>query len=106
VFSLAFEGSKVSMDFLLRDWSTAELEPSTSQFIAWYFVLSACVLGFSCCANLLSQAVSAAARKRLHSKLLTHLLDCPIDFFEAFPVGRILSRLSGDVFVVDQGPML
>ena len=100
--SLLFEGTKVGMDFLLRDWSVAKVQSSTPFYVAFYFALSALVLGFSCFANLLSQTVCAGARRNLHSQLLTHVLRCPVDFFESFSVARIVNRLSGDVFVVDQ----
>ncbi len=100
--SIAFEGSKVYMDFLLRDWSLVNENDSTSNYLIWYFVLSASVLIFSCAANLLSQSVCGRAREKLHSKMLTHLLQSPVDFFEAFPIGRIVNRLSCDVYIVDQ----
>ena len=34
--------------------------------------------------------------------MLTHVMQCPVDFFEAFPIGRIINRLSCDVITVDQ----
>ena len=66
--SLLFEGSKVFMDFLLRDWSLVPDGSSSHSYVVWYFILSALVLAFSFAANLLSQSVCAKARRILHSK--------------------------------------
>ena len=102
IVSLLFESTKVGMDFLLRDWSVANEESSSHFYVVVYFALSSLVFGCSCLANLLSQSVCSRARRKLHSKLLTHVLRCPVDFFESFSVARIVNRLSGDIFVVDQ----
>ena len=100
--SLLFEGSKVFMDFLLRDWSLVPDGSSSHSYVVWYFILSALVLAFSFAANLLSQSVCAKARRILHSKMLTHLLQSPVDYFESFSIGRIIQRMSSDIFIVDQ----
>ena len=44
----------------------------------------------------------ASARTNLHEKMLKNLFQCPIEMFEAYPIGRILNRLSCDMFVIDQ----
>jgi hypothetical protein len=38
----------------------------------------------------------------LHSGLLSHILHCPLAFFEATPIGRILNRFSKDLEGVDR----
>ncbi|XP_055860708.1 multidrug resistance-associated protein 1-like isoform X2 [Biomphalaria glabrata] len=37
----------------------------------------------------------------IHDNLITSLLACPIQFFDATPIGRVLSRLSKDIGVID-----
>ena len=34
--------------------------------------------------------------------MIKNLFQCPIELFEAYPIGRILNRLSCDMYVVDQ----
>ena len=44
----------------------------------------------------------ASARTHLHEKMLKNLFQCPVEMFEAYPIGRILNRLSCDMYVIDQ----
>lgn len=39
----------------------------------------------------------------LHKYILTNILRLPLAFFETTPVGRVLSRFSKDIDVVDNG---
>ena len=50
----------------------------------------------------MKKAPGASARANLHDKMLRNLFQCPIDLFEAYPIGRILNRLSCDMYVIDQ----
>ena len=50
----------------------------------------------------LSPCSGASARANLHNKMLTNLFQCPIELFEAYPIGRILNRLSCDMFVIGE----
>ena len=49
-----------------------------------------------------SPCSGASARANLHNKMLTNLFQCPIELFEAYPIGRILNRLSCDMFVIGE----
>eukprot|EP00095_Tigriopus_kingsejongensis_P009125 snap_masked-scaffold595_size129005-processed-gene-0.7 protein:Tk09125 transcript:snap_masked-scaffold595_size129005-processed-gene-0.7-mRNA-1 annotation:"cystic fibrosis transmembrane conductance regulator" len=105
ILSIALQSIKVYMDFLLRDWSleAGSLHDSVSMsFFTWYSSFSVLVLVLSCSANLIGQLIGARARRNLHFRMLTNLLRCPLDLFEAHPIGRIINRFSYDMFVVDQ----
>lgn len=52
--------------------------------------------------ELLHVHVTKTAAKRIHEKLLHNVLHQPQFFFDTTPVGRILSRFSGDVNVLDK----
>lgn len=105
ILSVALQSIKVYMDFLLRDWSleAGNVHDSVSMsYFTSYSTFSVLVLVFSCSANLIGQLIGARARRTLHFRMLTNLLRCPLDLFEAHPIGRIINRFSYDMFVVDQ----
>ncbi|KAL0415431.1 UNVERIFIED_CONTAM: ABC transporter C family member 13, partial [Sesamum latifolium] len=41
------------------------------------------------------------AAKRVHDQLLHNLIDAPVSFFDQTPTGRILNRLSSDLYTID-----
>jgi ABC-type multidrug transport system fused ATPase/permease subunit len=41
------------------------------------------------------------AAVKLHNIMLRRILGCPLDFYDRTPVGRLLSRFSSDVFMLD-----
>lgn len=109
VLSVSMQVVKVYMDFLLRDWSLAtsaaspdDVKAVSTDYFSSYFMYSLVVLAISCLANLLGQMIGARARRRIHARMLRNLMRCPLELFEACPAGRIINRLSHDMFVVDQ----
>ena len=103
LLSFGLQSLKVYMDFMLRDWSLDSSSYSTSvSYFSSYSSFSVGVLVLSCSANLIGQLIGARARTALHAKMLENLFRCPLDLFEAYPIGRIISRFSYDMFVVDQ----
>ena len=38
---------------------------------------------------------------RRDNKMVENLFRCPIELFEAYPIGRILNRMSCDMYVID-----
>ncbi|KAA6323964.1 MAG: hypothetical protein EZS28_054249, partial [Streblomastix strix] len=42
------------------------------------------------------------SNRLIHLKLLTHVIHCPIFFYDTTPLGRILNRFTGDVSQTDQ----
>ena len=51
---------------------------------------------------LLTYLLTLSASVVLHSRLLETVLRAPVLFFETVPVGRLLSRFSKDIDVLDQ----
>ncbi len=101
LLSVGLQCVKVYMDFLLRDWSL-DGERTNVSYFSVYSSLSVTVLVVSCAANLVGQLIGARARRNMHESMLTNLVRCPLDYFEAYPIGRIINRFSYDVFIVDQ----
>ena len=52
--------------------------------------------------TLTSQVIGARARTKLHEDMIKKLVRCPLQMFEAYPIGRIINRFSYDMFVIDQ----
>ena len=48
------------------------------------------------------QVIGARARTKLHEDMIKKLVRCPLQMFEAYPIGRIINRFSYDMFVIDQ----
>lgn len=56
----------------------------------------------SAAANLLLRISSLHVSIKMHDSLLSKIIRAPLDFFESTPIGRILSRFSGDIETVDK----
>ena len=87
---------------MLRDLVGTPTSDDLSSFFRVFGSLSLVVILITYCYNILGQWVGANAREHLHKKMLHNLFLCPIELFEAYPIGRILNRLSCDMFVIDQ----
>ena len=92
---------KVYLDFLLRDLVGSQLPWDISNFFTMFGSLSVGVILLTYFYNILGQWIGAKARKHLHDNMLKNLFLCPIELFEAYPIGWILNRLSCDMFVID-----
>ncbi|XP_065562133.1 ATP-binding cassette sub-family C member Sur-like isoform X2 [Artemia franciscana] len=73
-----------------------------SSHLRSYFLCSAAFVFISFMANVIGQIFGAISRRKIHSRLLSTLMQCRMDFFEATPSGRILNRFSADIAIVDK----
>jgi len=53
------------------------------------------------CSQLLLYHGTARASLNLHQDCLHRILRCPSSFFDSTPIGRIISRFSNDIYVID-----
>ncbi len=67
-----------------------------------YAVLCGATLAAMCAKEIVLARVGLAAANRLHAAMLGALLHAPLSFFERTPLGRTLTRLSGDLSIADE----
>ncbi|KAJ4834345.1 hypothetical protein Tsubulata_020552 [Turnera subulata] len=94
-------GNDLWLSFWVDTTGTDDAEFSTSFYLA--------VLGIFCIINsslTLVRAFSFAfgglrAAVQVHNTLLNKLIDAPVQFFDQTPGGRILNRMSSDLYTID-----
>ncbi|XP_078045328.1 sulfonylurea receptor isoform X2 [Augochlora pura] len=99
---------RVYTDLWLSCWTDRERdtlvegEENTWFYFRVYLSLSmgSILLSFAC--NAVGQWTGARARRQLHEEAISKLLRVPLSFFEYNPVGKILSRFSADMGVIDK----
>ena len=101
LISFGLQSMKVYLDFLLRDLVGEETPGDIREFFKLFGSLSLTVIILTYFYNILGQWIGASARSHLHTKMLQNLFQCPIELFEAYPIGRILNRMSCDMYVID-----
>ncbi|KAK5971823.1 hypothetical protein GCK32_002081 [Trichostrongylus colubriformis] len=89
----------------LSSWADAnDKETNGSNTMRGLIVFVALGLGtvlFNIIANVSSTFGGIRASVALHHPLVTAIMRAPLSFFEETPLGRILSRLVGDIHIVD-----
>jgi ABC-type multidrug transport system fused ATPase/permease subunit len=68
-------------------------------------IYSAAAFIASSCSNLrrlIITLIGLRTSKRLHRRLLDHMMKAPVKFFDVTPVGRIVNRFTSDVASLDQ----
>ncbi|GAV84898.1 ABC_tran domain-containing protein/ABC_membrane domain-containing protein [Cephalotus follicularis] len=94
----------VTLQILQNSWMAANVDNSgvsTLKLIVVYLVI-----GFSSTVVLLSRSLSTVvlglqSSKSLFSQLLNSLFRAPMSFYDSTPLGRILSRVSSDLSIID-----
>ena len=99
-FMLFTEFSRILRSFVLRRWASSGLT-TINKFVLEYTGL-ACLQALSACANTVMFVWGGyRAAKVIHEGALTKIIRSPVSFFDSTPVGRILTRFSKDLDVVD-----
>ncbi|KAH7682394.1 Xenobiotic-transporting ATPase protein [Dioscorea alata] len=87
-----------------NSWMAANVQNSqvsTSKLISVYLAISFIATTFLFTRSVLVVALGLQSSKSLFSQLLNSLFRAPISFFDSTPLGRILSRVSSDLSIVD-----
>ena len=86
-------------------WWTAdapEYRANTVEFyVIGYAVVAIAVAILTFCRTVLITNFGLRASKTMHTKLLDSVLAAPMSFFDQTPIGRIISRFSGDIHSMD-----
>ncbi|ETV74101.1 hypothetical protein H257_11404 [Aphanomyces astaci] len=97
LLTLAVEAIKVGSDMWLSHWSNqstslslADFRANTNHNILIYSILISSVLVYG-----------LRGAKKLFSEMLHSLLEAPMLFFDANPIGRVLNRFGDDILQVD-----
>ncbi|XP_055643285.1 multidrug resistance-associated protein 1 isoform X8 [Toxorhynchites rutilus septentrionalis] len=105
ILNLIFQGFSIGSNLWLSKWSTDQAaENDTSvrdMYLGVYGAFGAgqAILSFFC--DLAPQLGTWSAAVHLHISLLSAVLRLPLTFFDITPTGRILSRFSKDMDVLD-----
>lgn len=82
--------------------NSRQLSSDVETYILVYAILSLISVLVSLITNLFAQLVALKAVRALHDNMLTTLVRCPLKFFDNTPIGRIISRFSTDINVIDK----
>ncbi|XP_024641721.1 ABC transporter C family member 10 isoform X2 [Medicago truncatula] len=89
---------------LQNSWMAANVDNprvSTLQLILVYFLLGASSAFFMLTRSLFVVALGLQSSKFLFLQLMNSLFRAPMSFYDATPLGRILSRVSSDLSIMD-----
>ncbi|XP_063223011.1 multidrug resistance-associated protein 1-like [Bacillus rossius redtenbacheri] len=112
IFNAVFQGFQVGSNLWLTVWSensygtmnaTTNLTETTPQdlYLSVYGVLGVGQVVSTCIATLAISIGTINAATLLHNGMLANILRLPQSLFDTTPVGRILTRFSSDVNVLD-----
>ncbi|XP_021839998.2 ABC transporter C family member 10 [Spinacia oleracea] len=94
----------VTGQILQNTWMASSVDNpnvSTLKLIVVYLIIGACSTFFLLFRSLAVVALGMRASKSLFSQLLSSLFRAPMSFYDSTPLGRILSRVSSDLSIVD-----
>ncbi|XP_060211940.1 ABC transporter C family member 10-like [Lycium barbarum] len=89
---------------LQNSWMAANVENpevSTLKLISVYLLIGVISTLFLLSRSLLTVVLGSQSSKSLFSQLLNSLFRAPMSFYDSTPLGRILSRVSSDLSIVD-----
>ncbi|XP_044957073.1 ABC transporter C family member 10-like isoform X2 [Hordeum vulgare subsp. vulgare] len=85
-------------------WMAANVQNphvSVRKLISVYIIIGLCTMFFLLTRYLLVVVLGIQTSRSIFSQLLNSLFRAPMSFFDATPLGRVLSRLSSDLSIVD-----
>ncbi|XP_019247526.1 PREDICTED: ABC transporter C family member 10-like isoform X3 [Nicotiana attenuata] len=94
----------VAGQILQNSWMAANVENpevSTLRLISVYLLIGVASTLFLLSRSLLTVVLGLQSSKSLFSRLLNSLFRAPMSFYDSTPLGRILSRVSSDLSIVD-----
>lgn len=75
-------------------------------YLVGYALTAILIAAVTYCRSILTYYAALQAGKSLHEDLLQSVLHAPMSFFDTTPIGRIISRFSKDLYLIDtQLPM-
>uniref|UniRef100_A0A453QSD8 ABC transmembrane type-1 domain-containing protein n=1 Tax=Aegilops tauschii subsp. strangulata TaxID=200361 RepID=A0A453QSD8_AEGTS len=87
-----------------NSWMAANVQNphvSTLKLISVYSIIGACTMIFLLSRSLAVVVLGIQSSRSLFSQLLNSLFRAPMSFFDSTPLGRVLSRVSSDLSIVD-----
>uniref|UniRef100_A0A0E0PTT9 ABC transporter C family member 10 n=1 Tax=Oryza rufipogon TaxID=4529 RepID=A0A0E0PTT9_ORYRU len=87
-----------------NSWMAANVQNpsvSTLKLIVVYIAIGVCTLFFLLSRSLSIVVLGMQTSRSLFSQLLNSLFRAPMSFFDSTPLGRVLSRVSSDLSIVD-----
>ena len=107
LFSLLFftvmEACTVGTGIWLAYWSSANITTDAQRdfYLTVYGSIGAGQALFSLLYSLVLLVGAIRASKTLHRKLIFNILRLPMTFFDITPLGRIMNRISKDIYGID-----
>lgn len=104
--AIFMQASRNGNDLWLSFWVDTTAQSHTTEYSTSFYLIILCIF---CVVNSLLTLVRAfsfafgglRAAVQVHSELLKKLINAPIYFFDQTPSGRILNRLSSDLYIID-----
>ncbi|KAL9323166.1 hypothetical protein ACSQ67_011219 [Phaseolus vulgaris] len=104
--AILMQASRNGNDLWLSYWVDTTAEGSQTRYSISFYLAILCLF---CIINSLFTLVRAfsfafgglQAATKVHNKLLNRLMNAPVQFFDQTPGGRILNRLSSDLYTID-----
>ncbi|XP_012522703.2 ATP-binding cassette sub-family C member Sur [Monomorium pharaonis] len=104
IAALIFQALRVYTDFWLSEWmeESVRLPANTVSYFMMYIIICVSSILLSILCNASGQWAGARARRKLHQEAIVGLLGAPVSFLECNLIGKILSRFSADMSVIDK----
>ncbi|XP_027928770.1 ABC transporter C family member 13 isoform X1 [Vigna unguiculata] len=104
--AILMQASRNGNDLWLSYWVDTTTESSQTRYSVSFYLAILCLFCIINSFFTLVRAFSFAfgglqAATKVHNKLLNKLMNAPVQFFDQTPGGRILNRLSSDLYTID-----